>query len=98
MKRTDPTKTQILKNIITMEPWQGCLKPYEYNLINLYFHPLPNTIIHCSAVCKIDGGEEDRIQFSGSCSNIAYSFDKTAIDVGRQVRTLIISKTYPINI
>ncbi|CAH1188542.1 unnamed protein product [Phyllotreta striolata] len=85
MQRKESKRTHMLRNILTIEPWEGYLKPYEYCLVNIYFSPPPNTIIQCSAVCKIEGGEQERVYFKGSCSYIYFRFDKSFIDVGRKL-------------
>ncbi|XP_072381898.1 hydrocephalus-inducing protein homolog isoform X2 [Diabrotica undecimpunctata] len=74
-----------LRDIITIEPWKGCLRPYEHGLISIYFSPPPNVIINCICICKINGGEELEFEISGSCSHLSFKFNKSSIYVGNRL-------------
>uniref|UniRef100_A0A6P7FKJ2 Hydrocephalus-inducing protein-like n=1 Tax=Diabrotica virgifera virgifera TaxID=50390 RepID=A0A6P7FKJ2_DIAVI len=74
-----------LRDIITIEPWKGCLRAYEHGLISIYFSPPPNVIINCICVCKINGGEELEFEITGSCSHLSFKFNKSSIYVGNRL-------------
>ncbi|XP_074027129.1 hydrocephalus-inducing protein homolog isoform X2 [Leptinotarsa decemlineata] len=78
-------KRSALSNMITIEPSNGCLDPYEYIVVSIGFFPPPNVKIKFTAVCAISGGETESIVVSGMSSSMSYKLSSDVIDFGRQL-------------
>lgn len=77
-----------LKNIFAIEPFQGILSPYEYIMLNVKFRPPPNVAVQATVLCKVEGGETEKLILKGISSIIKYQFDKEKINFKRKVNKL----------
>ncbi|CAG9825502.1 unnamed protein product [Phaedon cochleariae] len=72
-------------NIVTIEPSNGVLAPFEYGAVTIGFFPPPNVKVKCTAICKVEGGEDEPFLITGMSSRISYKFDKQVIEFGRRI-------------
>ncbi|CAG9825500.1 unnamed protein product [Phaedon cochleariae] len=80
-------------NIVTIEPSNGVLAPFEYGAVTIGFFPPPNVKVKCTAICKVEGGEDEPFLITGMSSRISYKFDKQVIEFGRRLFSEILEST-----
>ncbi|XP_050309669.1 hydrocephalus-inducing protein homolog isoform X2 [Anthonomus grandis grandis] len=69
----------------SMEPSEGILNPYEYTIVTIGFSPPPNTQVSATAICRVEGGEEERLLVSGKSSKLSYRLDRSCVNYGNQI-------------
>ena len=69
-----------------MLPLSGVLRPSETQQIQFTFYGHCGVAASTVAVCSVEGGPNYNITLSGEASSVSYSFDRTTIDCGKQVR------------
>ena len=69
-----------------MLPLSGVLRPSETQQIQFTFYGHCGVAASAVAVCSVEGGPNYNITLSGEASSVSYSFDRTTIDCGKQVR------------
>lgn len=74
-----------ISNILTIEPFQGQLEPYEYGVATVGFFPPPNTKIRAKLICKVEGGEYESLSIVGTSCKISYELNKKYVEFGHQV-------------
>nr|CAH7720449.1 unnamed protein product [Callosobruchus chinensis] len=74
-----------LRNILTIEPIEGVLSPYECMSIMVGLCLPPNVSVDVRAVCSIENGEDEQLVVKGFSSKISYVLDKKNIELGRQI-------------
>ncbi|XP_048520745.1 hydrocephalus-inducing protein homolog isoform X1 [Dendroctonus ponderosae] len=74
-----------ISKIFSLVPSEGILMPNEYSIVTIGFTPPPNTEVTATAVCKIQGGEEEHLTVTGRSSKLRYSLDKRSVYFGNQI-------------
>ncbi|GAB1599203.1 hypothetical protein Ahia01_000197500, partial [Argonauta hians] len=70
--------------VFCLVPMSGILHPGEMELIKVTYFGYPNTVVHVTAVCAVEGGPTYQIELTGEASYLSYEFDVLSIDYGEQ--------------
>ncbi|KAJ8920877.1 hypothetical protein NQ315_015670 [Exocentrus adspersus] len=74
-----------LNNILTVEPYEGRLEPFEHGVVTVGFFPPANTKIQAKVICNVFGGEHETLSIVGISCPISYKLDKDFVEFGSKL-------------